>query len=299
MDNIELLLRECGAELAHITTCHVYLTDIRYREPVYQVLGRADGGRVPGLHRPRRAGAGAAGVGGRGDGDGGDPVTFSLAGRCARTGMFGAVVSSSSPAVAARCTFARAGVGAACSQNVTDPRLGRQLLDFAGGGEEMRTPRCRPWSRRRRTSSYRQLTVVDARGRVAAYSGAGTLGTFAAHVGRQCVAAGNLLATPDVPPAMAAAFEQHPEADLGDRLVAALQAGLAAGGEEGPVRSCGMVMVRDVDWYVADLRVDWSRTTRSRELARVWEVYKPQLDDYVTRALDPTAAPSYGVPGNE
>jgi enamine deaminase RidA (YjgF/YER057c/UK114 family) len=47
MDNIELLLRECGAELAHITTCHVYLTDIRYREPVYQVLGRRMAGVFP------------------------------------------------------------------------------------------------------------------------------------------------------------------------------------------------------------------------------------------------------------
>jgi len=47
MDNIELLLSECGSELAHITTCHVYVTDIRYREPVYQVLGRRMQGVYP------------------------------------------------------------------------------------------------------------------------------------------------------------------------------------------------------------------------------------------------------------
>ena len=47
MDNIELLLGECGAELGHITTCHVYLTDIRYREAVYQVLGRRMAGVFP------------------------------------------------------------------------------------------------------------------------------------------------------------------------------------------------------------------------------------------------------------
>jgi enamine deaminase RidA (YjgF/YER057c/UK114 family) len=47
MDNIELLLSECGSELAHITTCHVYLTDIRYREPVYQVLGQRMQGVYP------------------------------------------------------------------------------------------------------------------------------------------------------------------------------------------------------------------------------------------------------------
>ena len=47
MDNIELLLRECGSELGHITTCHVYVTDIRYREAVYQVLGRRMQGVYP------------------------------------------------------------------------------------------------------------------------------------------------------------------------------------------------------------------------------------------------------------
>ena len=61
-------------------------------------------------------------------------VTFSVAGHCARTGRFGVAVSSSSPAVAARCAFVRAGVGAACSQNITDPRLGDRLLDLLALG---------------------------------------------------------------------------------------------------------------------------------------------------------------------
>ena len=57
-------------------------------------------------------------------------MTFSIVARCADTGMFGVAVSSSSPAVAARCAYARAGVGAVASQNVTDPRLGPQGLDL-------------------------------------------------------------------------------------------------------------------------------------------------------------------------
>ncbi|MGA1275753.1 MAG: DUF1028 domain-containing protein, partial [Gemmobacter sp.] len=60
-------------------------------------------------------------------------MTFSLVARCAETGRFGMVVSSSSPAVAARCAHARAGVGAAASQNVTDPTLGPRLLDLMAG----------------------------------------------------------------------------------------------------------------------------------------------------------------------
>ena len=54
-------------------------------------------------------------------------MTFSLVARCRETGMFGVAVTSSSPAVAARCAYARAGVGAVASQNVTALRLVRSL----------------------------------------------------------------------------------------------------------------------------------------------------------------------------
>ncbi len=86
---------------------------------------------------------------------------------------------------------------------------------------------------------------------------------------------------------------------LGDRLLAAMQAGLAAGGEAGPIRSAGMKLVREVPWPVADLRVDWTEGDPVAELAALRALYAPQLDAYVTRALDPTQAPSYGVPGDE
>ena len=78
-----------------------------------------------------------------------------------------------------------------------------------------------------------------------------------------------------------------------------MQAGLAAGGEAGPVHSAGLKLVRDVPWPVADLRIDWTEGCPIAALATAWEVYKPQMDAYVTRALDPSAAPSYGVPGDE
>ena len=87
---------------------------------------------------------------------------------------------------------------------------------------------------------------------------------------------------------------------LGDRLIATMRAGLAAGGEAGPVRSAGLLVVREVPWPVADLRVDWTTGGRCpiEELAALWEVYAPQLDDYVTRARDPGSAPRYGVAGD-
>ena len=223
-------------------------------------------------------------------------MTLSLAARCAQSGRFGIAVTSSSPAVAARCAHVRAGVGAAASQNITDPALGQRLLDLLASGLPApeaiaqlvaNTPH----------AAFRQLTCVDAAGRVASHSGARTLGRHAAAEGTGCVAAGNLLADEGVPEAMVDAFEEA-EGDLGDRLVEALVGGLAAGGEEGPVRSAGLLIAGAVSWPVADLRVDWHGEP-VHELAGLWRVWKPQLDDYVTRALDPTQAPSYGVPGDE
>jgi uncharacterized Ntn-hydrolase superfamily protein len=97
---------------------------------------------------------------------------------------------------------------------------------------------------------------------------------------------------------MVDAFEEAGGDDLGDRLVAALVGGLAAGGEEGEVRSAGLLVVDAVAWPIADLRVDWHGEP-IHELAGLWTIWKPQMDDYVTRAVDPTQAPSYGVPGDE
>ena len=206
------------------------------------------------------------------------------------------VVTSSSPAVAARCAHARAGVGAAASQNVTDPSLGQSLLDLLASG--LPAPEAMPQLVANAPySEFRQLTCVDAGGRVASHSGERTLGRHATAEGVGCVAAGNLLADEGVPEAMVDAFEDA-EDDLGDRLVDALIAGLAAGGEEGEVRSAGLVIVDTVAWPVADLRVDWHGEP-IHELAGLWRVWKPQLGDYVARALDPTKAPSYGVPGDE
>ena len=224
-------------------------------------------------------------------------MTLSIAGRCARTGQLGIAISSSSPAVAARCARARAGVGAACTQNITDPRLGTVLLDRMAAGESA------PEAMAAVTSTepliaWRQLSALDQNGGTATWSGEQTLGTFATAEGPDCVAAGNLLADSHVPLEMAGAFAALPNHDLGGRLLAALAEGLRAGGEAGPVHSAGLVIVSDVPWPVTDLRVDWSENPVA-ELAALWRLWRPQADAYRLRALDPAAAPSYGVPGDE
>ena len=224
-------------------------------------------------------------------------MTFSIVARCAETGMFGVAVSSSSPAVAARCAHARAGVGAVASQNVTDPSLGTRALDLLALGAEAGQV-----VDVLRASSphmeFRQVLVVDGQGNSAIHSGPRALGVWAEARDVDVACGGNLLANPDVPQLMVDAFAAS-SGHLGDRLVSVMRAALAAGGEAGPVRSAGMKLVDEVSWPVADLRVDWSETCPIAGLTALWEIYKPQLEAYVTRAIDPSAAPSYGVPGDE
>jgi uncharacterized Ntn-hydrolase superfamily protein len=225
-------------------------------------------------------------------------MTFSITARCPRTGAFGIAVTTSSICVASRCVWARAHVGAVATQNITDPRLGSLGLDLLARGFGAAAViellvKAGPYP------EYRQLAVVDGWGGVAHYSGSKTLGTHRVVTGPSCVAAGNILETEAVPQAMVDRFLATPaEAHLAERLLAGLEAGLAAGGEVGPVRSAGVHVVDRYPWPVCDLRVDWHDEPVA-ELRRVWTLYEPQMSQYLTRALDPRSAPAYGVPGEK
>lgn len=224
-------------------------------------------------------------------------MTFSIAARCPETGTMGIAISSSSPAVAARCAHARANAGVVASQNITDPSLGSRGLDLLEKGLDAEAALA-ALLKDYPTADWRQVVILDRSGKAAVHSGRETLGVNATAIGQDCAAAGNLLANEGIPAAMVAGFEAA-RGDLGDRLIAAMEAGLKAGGEAGPVHSAGLYMVRDVSWPIADLRVDWIEDGPIQALGDLWHLYKPQLEDYVTRAIDPTAAPSYGVPGDE
>ena len=141
--------------------------------------------------------------------------------------------------------------------------------------------------------------MVDAQGRAAHFTGGKTLGVNAVSPGRDCVAAGNLLSNPGVAEAIAEGFAARAGLPLADRLLHGLECGLEAGGEVGLVHSAALLIASDIPWPLVDLRVDWSEQDPVAELRDLWSTYEPQMDDYVTRAFDPSAAPSYGVPGDE
>lgn len=224
-------------------------------------------------------------------------MTFSLVARCRDTGMFGVAVTSSSPAVAARCAYARAGVGAVASQNVTDPTLGPLTLDLMQAGQSA-SAAIAAMKAQAKFIEYRQVLAVDAQGNTAIHSGPNSLGIWSEARDQDVASGGNMLANASVPQAVVDGFLGS-RGHIGDRLIAAMRAGLAAGGEAGPIHSAGLRIVDRVSWPVADLRCDWTDGCPIEAMASLWELYKPQLEAYIQRAIDPRAAPSYGVPGDE
>lgn len=207
------------------------------------------------------------------------------------------VISSSSTAVASRCLHLRPSVGVVASQNVTNPALGPLLLDEleAGGSADSAIAAAvaaDPFN------DFRQLSVIDAQGRVSTHSGGQALGNFGVSVGDQAVAAGNMLFSLAVLDAMVDGYATSDAPTFEERLLAGFLSAIEAGGEAGPVRSAGLAVVESASWRVTDLRVD-DAADPAGELARLLGLWLPQKRDYLTRALNPQSAPSYGVPGDE
>jgi uncharacterized Ntn-hydrolase superfamily protein len=217
-------------------------------------------------------------------------MTYSILARCPKTNAFGIAVTSSSICVASRCAWVSP-LGAVTTQNVTDPALGpaglallRQglgagaVLDLLLAG----TPE-REW---------RQISVIDRYGRHALHSGAQALPTVGMAEGDGCVALGNLLADADVPKRMLEAFHAAQGEDFPERLLRALEAGLAAGGESGSEHAAGLHVAQTYDWPVVDLRVDWHDEPIA-ELRKIWDLYAPQRAAFESRARAPSIAPSF------
>lgn len=211
--------------------------------------------------------------------------------------MFGVAITTSSICVGSRCPHARSGIGAVATQNVTDPNLAALVFD------RMESGRSAPEAiadvvEGRDHIEYRQLTAVDARGGVGHFTGANILGANRVSEGNNCVAAGNLLSSLAVPEAMTEAFEAEPQMHLAERLLRGLEAGLAAGGEEGPVHSAGLIVHHEQPFALVDLRCDWDEENPVAKLRQLWTDYEPQMQPYLDRAINPSVAPSYGVAGD-
>ena len=214
-------------------------------------------------------------------------MTYSIAAKCPRTGMFGVAVTTSSIAVGSRCAFARAGVGAVLTQYRTDPRLGSRGLELLAQGLPAREVI------ERLTLDvpgigWRQLLVVDRNGNTAWYHGERITSMRSAHSGAGCVAAGNIIRSTEVTRSMIAAFESDPQLHIAERLVRAMEAGYAAGGELKQVKSSALLVVDKESFPLVDLRVDYDPQPLV-QLRWLWEIYEPSMKNFLDRAVAPDA----------
>jgi len=215
-------------------------------------------------------------------------MTFSVLARCGETGRLGVATASASLAVGARCPHARDGVGAVTTQNRTDPGLGPRLLDCLARGMAAEAALAEVMAQAV-APAWRQVAVIDRAGAVATYHGARCSGVFGEARGMGVVALGNLLASELVPEAMVAGFLGAADRALEERLLAALEAGLAAGGEVRPLRSAALVVVGEPH-PGSNLRVDGAEAPLAA-LAALWRMWAPQMAQVRLWAVDPGALP--------
>jgi uncharacterized Ntn-hydrolase superfamily protein len=216
-------------------------------------------------------------------------MTYSIAGRCARTGMLGAVVTTSSMAVGGRCAYAQANVGAVLTQHRTDPRLGPKMLERLRDGAAPAAI-LKDFEKSETGIGWRQLAIIDAKGHAAFFNGSNIYSVFKGLVGRDCVAVGNIIRNTDVVDAMVKSFEANEAQPLAERLMRAIEAGDAAGGELKQIKSAGLMVAHRESFPFVDLRVDLDPRPLV-QLRFLWELYQPTADEYVVRAVNPDSAP--------
>jgi uncharacterized Ntn-hydrolase superfamily protein len=184
----------------------------------------------------------------------------------------GVAVQSHWFSVGSNVAWAEAGVGAVATQSFIDPSYGRNGLELmrggASAGEALKTLLAKDDGR-----DVRQVAMLDARGRVAAHTGAKCIEAAGDHVGANFSVQANLMSNAAVWPAMARAFESA-RGDLAERMLAALDAAQAAGGDIRGRQSAALVVVRGEStgkpWAdrLFDLRVD-DHPEPLRELRRL------------------------------
>jgi uncharacterized Ntn-hydrolase superfamily protein len=218
--------------------------------------------------------------------------TFSIVARCPRTGMLGVAVCTAVPAVGSLCPFAKSGVGAIASQSFVNPYLGidglallekglraQEALDQLIAGDPGR--------------DVRQLSIVDCYGHATAFTGKDCIPWHGHAAGEGYAAAANMMVDETTVTAMARAFEVSVADSLPERLLKALEAGDATGGDYRGRQSAALLVYNTEEYPYRSLRVDEHRAPVA-ELRRIFEVSKQQLFPFVD-ALPTRANPHRGT----
>lgn len=205
--------------------------------------------------------------------------TFSIAARCARTGMFGVAVSTAVPGVGGICPFLRAGVGAVSTQSWVNPYLGIDGVTLLSKGMSAEAALDKLITEDP-GRDVRQVGLVDRDGRSAAWSGKDCTPWFGHTTGPDYAVQGNMLIGEPTIKTMAQAFERGAALDLPERLLMVLEAGQAAGGDKRGRQSAALKVVHQEEYPHLDLRVDEHRNPVA-ELRRVFEVARHQYLPFI------------------
>jgi uncharacterized Ntn-hydrolase superfamily protein len=215
-------------------------------------------------------------------------MTFTVVARCPASGRLGVAMATRAPAVGNRCPVVRPGRGAASVQLIADPRLTQlagRLLDFGHSA-----PKVLDELRASDSNIHRrQIGVVDSYGRTAAWSGPTANGYSGHELGAQFVAMGNAVVGERVVAAMAQSMEAGAGSDLCDRLIAAVEAGGDAGGQEEGQFSAAILVFGAEPFAELDLRVDYHPSPIA-ELRRIYDWFRPLIPYYLRRPYDPDIA---------
>ncbi|SOC40753.1 DUF1028 domain-containing protein [Salinicoccus kekensis] len=201
--------------------------------------------------------------------------TFSITARCARTGQLGVAVSTKLPAVGMLCPFVKAGTGAIATQSFVNPYIGIRGLEYLSEGMSAKETKEKIMSEEINLE-HRQFAIVDKHGNTAAFSGDESDGYYNHFEGDGFVVAGNMLVNEETLTDMKSAFENHSDLDLAERLLQALEAGQAAGGDKRGKQSAALKVFDTEEYPLVDLRVD-EHADPVAELSRVYDVAKEEL----------------------
>lgn len=222
--------------------------------------------------------------------------TYSIVGRCDRTGETGVAVASAVPGAAGLCAFMRPNVGAVSTQSWVNPYLADDCLDRMAAGASAAFALSATMDLDFQPA-VRQLGVVGMAGDGASFTG-GECTEWAGHrTGPGFAAQGNMLVGADCIDAMAETFLANAGEALDERLMRCLEAAQAAGGDKRGRQAAGVSVVATEKYRKLDLRVDEHHDPVA-ELRRVFEVARRQLSPFIDcmpRRNAPTDPPREGV----
>jgi uncharacterized Ntn-hydrolase superfamily protein len=201
-------------------------------------------------------------------------MTWSIVAHDPNRDAFAVAVATKAFAVGAFCPFVRAGVGAVSTQSMTNRYLGPAILDGLARGLHPRHA-IEGALAGDEGRGIRQVHVVDRLGRTAAWTGENCVMWCGSVAAGGISVAGNMLANENVVPATLASWKASADLMMPDRLMAAMDAGEAAGGDRRGRQSAAMVMVTTEDFPDINLRVD-DQTQPLAELRRLLELWKTE-----------------------